>query len=104
MPSAKKARKGERREAAELDDWATVLMASVHVVPELRLGPEVFLEPKDLFVREHPADLAVWIQQVAEHARARRAGLDTRRVPALARPLDAEGALLDHAPFPEPVP
>src|SRR5262245_53991927 len=105
MPSAKKpTRVGRPGTAAAFDGRAIVLMASVHVVPELRLGPEVLLEPKDLLVREHPADLAVGIQEVAEHARARRASLDTRRVPALARPLDAEGALLDHAPFPEPVP
>src|SRR5262245_41658579 len=105
MPSAKKpTRVGRPGTAAAFDGRAIVLMASVHVVPELRLGPEVLLEPKDLLVREHPADLAVGIQEVAEHARARRAGLDTRRVPALARPLDAEGALLDHAAFPEPVP
>src|SRR5262249_15901034 len=96
MPSAKKARKGERREAAELDDWATALMASVHVVPELRLGPEVLLEPEDLLVRKHPADLAVRIEEIAEHPRARRAGLDARRVAPFARPLDAESALLDH--------
>src|SRR5262249_17014590 len=79
------------------------LIASVHVVPELRLGPEVLLEAEDLLVRQHPADLAVGIEEIAEDARAGGAGLHARRVPPPARALNAERALLHDAALPQAV-
>src|SRR5262249_46072350 len=81
----------------------SALIASVHVVPELRLGPEVLLEPEDLLVRQHPADLAVGIEEIAKDARAGGAGLHARGIPPLARALDAERALLDHATLPQAI-
>src|SRR6516162_9058326 len=100
MPSAKNPTSDDRRGAAVVrEGWAIVLIASVHVVPELRLGPEILLQPEDLLVRQHPADLAVRIEEVAEHARARRTGFDACGIAAFTRALDAERALLDHAPL-----
>src|SRR5215471_13661664 len=105
MPSAKNPTSVERRGAAVVrEGWTIALIASVHVIPELRFRPEVFLEPENLLVRQHPADLAVRIQEIAEDPRARRAGFDTRRITAFTRALDAERALLDNPPHAKPVP
>src|SRR5512142_1872980 len=66
-------------------------------VVELRVRGELLLEDEDALPLHHLPDLALRIEEVAELARADRADLDARRVAPAARPLDAEGALLDDA-------
>src|SRR5512133_1956197 len=72
-------------------------VASIGEVPEARLGLQIFLQPEDALVREHPADLGVGVQQVAEDPSPSGACLGAGRQPTLTGTLDAEGALLDHA-------
>src|SRR5688572_1600808 len=70
---------------------------SVRVVPEARLGLEILLQPEDALVREHPAYLGAWVEQVAEHARAGGTRLDARRLLPFSGTVQAESALLHHA-------
>src|SRR5512146_442400 len=78
-------------------------VASIAEVPEPRLGLQIFLQPEDALVRQHPADLRIGVQQVPEDPRPRWACLRTGRQPALPGPLDAKGALFDHALLPRAV-
>src|SRR5687768_15947095 len=78
-------------------------VASVGEVPEARLGLQVFFQPEHALVREHPANLGVRIEQVSEHARARRTRFGARRQLAFARSVDAEVAFLHHARFPRAI-
>src|SRR5512141_2432432 len=78
-------------------------VASVAEVPEARLGLQIFLQPEDALVRQHPTDLRIGIQQVPEDPRPGGACLGARRQPALPGTLDAEGALFDHALLPRAV-
>src|SRR5512142_617111 len=66
-------------------------------VVELRVRGELLLEDEHPLGLHHLADLALRVEEVAELPRADRADLDARRVAPAARPLDAEGALLDDA-------
>src|SRR5688572_21713641 len=75
----------------------------VEEVEEARARAELLLEDEHALVLEHPADVALGIEQVAEDARARRAGLEARGQAALPRAVQAEGALLDHALRPQAV-
>ncbi len=65
---------------------------SINEIPEFWVGPEFFLHPEDLFVLQDITYLAVRIEQVAEHPRPGRTGLDTGGQPAFPGPLDTEGA------------
>ena len=66
-------------------------------VVKAREGREVLLEDVHALGLDDLADLAVRIVQVAELARARRARLEARGQPPLARAVQAERALLDDA-------
>src|SRR6266508_4280431 len=72
-------------------------VASVGEVPEAWLRLQIFLQPEDALVREHPPDLRIGVQQVAEDPRSGGACLGAGRQPTLPGTLDAEGALLHHA-------
>src|ERR1019366_2381885 len=66
-------------------------------------GRELLLEDIHALARDDLADLAVGIVQVAEFARAGRARLQARGHAALARAVQTERALLDHALGARPV-
>ena len=51
----------------------------IEEVEEIRFGADVFLEDEDAFVFEHPADLGIRVEQVAEDAGAGRAGFEAQR-------------------------
>src|ERR1039458_1706182 len=66
-------------------------------VKESRDGVQLLFQDQYAFVLDDVTDLAIGIEDVAEFARAHRADFHAGGVAALARALDTEGALLDHA-------
>src|ERR1039458_4054132 len=72
-------------------------------VKEPRDGVQLLFQNQHAFVLDDVADLAMGIEDVAELTRAHRADFDAGGVAALARALDTEGALLDHALGPRAV-
>src|SRR5579871_5967010 len=72
-------------------------------VEEPRQGVQLLLEDEHPLVLDDVADLAVFVQEVAELSRAHRARFHTRGIPAGACALNAERALLDDTFGPRPV-
>src|SRR6266545_3270051 len=74
----------------------TALLCGIEVEkPRYRI--QLFLEHQHALVFDDVTDFAIGIQDVAELARSHGADLHARRVAAVARALDAERALFDHA-------
>src|SRR4051794_17070922 len=66
-------------------------------VEEPRNGIQFLFENQHALVLDDVTDLAIRVENVAEFASAHRADFDAGRVAAIARALDAEGALFHHA-------